>query len=783
MVFGQSYDLHLNRFFKALKELQFDEIAVILDEMEHIASEKTHYRLWTHYFSGVVEQEKNRNWSKAEEIFANVLARNPEDDLRAHIYLSQAISLENQGRWLESIDVASKGATLWQQLDQPLRMAVLLRQMAIGYYRGFESGDFGADALARAKSICQEAIAILESETINSSDLRLYEFDRSHYTSITYQVLGCIHLCMGNYLLARQDFQKYLDISMVQDDNFHVGAASWYLAETYHYGDSVDKNGVIRLYDKALDVFQQKNESFYQLHLLAGKGMLLYRLKSFQKALKCFHESMALLESVRLGISSEDARSGFFSTVINIHDNTILAAIDTSDYPKAIEVAELARSRAFLDKMVGEIFENEEVYAPTITITKLQSHLPTNGIIFEFHCTGLLKAHGHNMTEQQAANNILYPAPKTLLFAITKDEITIHDLNLSPNALLSSNLEQSIEQLFLPEPMRKNLYKALIAPAAHLLQNKRRLYIIPHGPLHYVPFHALIAPDGDTLLREDGPEIVYAPSATILFRELPEKNEVPPGSCLTVGYNGDAGWQLRFAEEEASYIAQMANGVPLVGATSKKEALYAQAPSFQALHFSCHGEFDPESPLDSLLHIGPNETLTGQEIMDNLRLNCNLVTLSACESGLSQVQRGDELYGLIRAFMYAGAPAIIATLWRVDERSTLLFAQKFYELVQQGVPYATALKAAQLYLRNLTRAEARRALAQHWSGGDAFDELLLLADKYLKGLAHTAEPKEADAHSHTTFHGEHDNDKIFADPKYWAPFVLIGDPHIRRHEP
>ena len=61
------------------------------------------------------------------------------------------------------------------------------------------------------------------------------------------------------------------------------------------------------------------------------------------------------------------------------------------------------------------------------------------------------------------------------------------------------------------------------------------------------------------------------------------------------------------------------------------------------LHFSCHGEFDPESPLESILHIGPNETLTGQEIIDNLRLNCDLVTLSACESGLSKVQLGDEL--------------------------------------------------------------------------------------------------------------------------------------------
>ncbi|MEZ4660856.1 MAG: CHAT domain-containing protein [Caldilineaceae bacterium] len=382
------------------------------------------------------------------------------------------------------------------------------------------------------------------------------------------------------------------------------------------------------------------------------------------------------------------------------------------------------------------------------------------------------------MTEQQAANNVLYPTPKTLLIAITKGDISVFDLELSPNTLLSSNLDQPVEQIFLPAQIRQALYQKLIAPAAHLLQNKRRLYIIPHGPLHYVPFHALIAPDGDTLLCEDGPEIVYAPSATILFREMTPPPLVP-GTCLAVGYNGDEGWQLRFAEDEAAHIAHMAGGQSLVGEMIKKAALYKQAPNFQALHFSCHGEFDPDSPLDSRLHIGPNETLTGQEIMDNLHLNCNLVTLSACESGLSRVQRGDELYGLIRAFMYAGAPAIIATLWRVDERSTLIFAQKFYALIQQDVSYATALKAAQLYLRNLTRREAMAILAAHMDD-DESEDALLLADKYLKGLAPVVESTEAETASDASSTSRDDDEKIFADPRYWAPFVLIGDPHIQR---
>ena len=106
-------------------------------------------------------------------------------------------------------------------------------------------------------------------------------------------------------------------------------------------------------------------------------------------------------------------------------------------------------------------------------------------------------------------------------------------------------------------------------------------------------------------------------------------------------------------------------------------------------------------------------------MLDGLRLRCELVTLSACESGLSTVRRGDELMGLVRAFMLAGAPAVVATLWRVDERSTRLLMERFYRDLSSGADPATALHRAQIYLR--TR------------GPD------------------------------------------FADPFYWAPFVLVGN--------
>ena len=119
--------------------------------------------------------------------------------------------------------------------------------------------------------------------------------------------------------------------------------------------------------------------------------------------------------------------------------------------------------------------------------------------------------------------------------------------------------------------------------------------------------------------------------------------------------------------------------------------------------------------------------MTALDVLEHLYLHCDLVTLSACESGLSRVRRGDELIGLIRAFMHIGAPALVSTMWRVDERSTLILMEKFYQDVQHGAGFAKALKQAQLYLKNLTREEAlsilQRSAADDRATAEALDTL------------------------------------------------------------
>ena len=777
------YNEFINEFFIALELRDFTQTDVILKKFYALGSSSNHYRLWASYLSGVLEQEKNNNWAEAEQIFGLVLADQPTKELEALVYLSKGIAYQRLGRWIQCLDVSMKSARLWENLEQPLRKATTLRQIAIACLGGYLSGDFEIEKLTQGRAICTEALAILKSTSISFNDGGLYAFDRELYIATTYEVLGEIENCMGDYEQASQCFQFYLDIASKRQEKFHIGLASWHLADTYQLSDLSQRQYVLSLYDTALNTFAHMQENYFEFLALAAKGTAYRKLKMPDMAIICFERSLALLETVRAGVSSESARRDFFSKLINIHSNAMLAEIDVGNVVSALNSAEFARSRTFLDALANLDIVDSEI-TPGFS---WQKELRPDCLLLEFHCLGLLKHSGGQTNKQQAAIDVLYPGEKILLFVVTNESITAIDLNLSPNALIPSDPHKPVEEFFLDPNIRRALYDKLIAPVEHLLKDKRRVYIIPHGPLHYVPFHALIAPDGETLLRADGPEIVYAPSATILFREMKRAQEPATGTCLTVGYNGSGESELLFAEEEAQYISAMADGNALVGPTSKKEALYAQAANYQLVHFSCHGHFDPESPLESALHIAPDEVLTGREIIDNLKLNCDLVTLSACESGLSKVQRGDELYGLIRAFMYAGARAIIASLWRADERTTLIIGERFYQSLQDGASYATALKDAQIFLKNLTRREAVEILGRYLvneqgelvvgqskSGARLTPEIKQEAERYLTELR-TKGPSSG----YEIVPGADDDDKIFADPWFWAPFVLIGDPQAR----
>lgn len=171
------------------------------------------------------------------------------------------------------------------------------------------------------------------------------------------------------------------------------------------------------------------------------------------------------------------------------------------------------------------------------------------------------------------------------------------------------------------------------------------------------------------------------PAASILELLTGHPNN---GSLLVLGNPdlNDARMDLPGAEQEADQIGALLKATPLLRKQATETTVKARGGQVSRLHFATHGAFDTENVLDSALILVPDAAddgrLTVAEIY-HLQLNADLVTLSACETGLGKVNTGDDVVGLTRSFLYAGASSVVSSLWQVEDKSTALLMTTFYQ--------------------------------------------------------------------------------------------------------
>ncbi|MDY7075797.1 MAG: CHAT domain-containing tetratricopeptide repeat protein [Chloroflexota bacterium] len=763
-------------FFAALENRNLSQCEAVLAQLTSLSCQQPAYTPWCAYFDGILANERDHNWAKAERIFDHLLRADLDPPLRGRVLLALGRTCEYEGRWEEAICAYERALPIFAELGRPVDQAKAWKQMAISRRRGFTRGDFGPQALQKAITHCQRSLDLLEPIADPPGDVAWLK-------GSVWNTLGLIHRSLGQWDQALACYRQDLDICRSLGDRFGIGLSYGNLGEVYQKRGRDTWPQALDAYQKALSVIREFGNRYEEAEVLANLGFLYQEMGECGLALDHYGQAICLIESLRAGVSAKAARAGFFATVVDTYANTVLLCLEAGREEHAFDYVERARSRALLDVLItGSSDLSREMAATPMTLAEVQTALPAGALLIEYFTTGLVEARDDRAASDPSSYRHRFPPARTLIFAVTGDRLQVHDAELSPNDLLPRQLDSVVERHFLKPEIRRALYDKLIAPVEGLLRDRRRLYLVPHGPLHYIPFQALVAADGDPLLREEGPQLVYAPSATILFRHGRKKPARAPLPCLALGYNDPGAARLRFAEEEAHSVARLIGGRVMSGPSPKKAALYSQATNHQVLHFSCHGEFDPDAPLASGLHLAPGETLTALDVLEHLRLRCDLVTLSACESGLSRVRRGDELVGLTHAFMHAGTPMLISTLWRVDERSTLILMEKFYQRVQTGTDLAEALKQAQIYLKDLTRREALETWAHcladeapisstppNESRSDLFatDLVRQRANTYLKGLG----TKDGVGRAL----GETDDERIFAAPYYWAPFVLVGE--------
>lgn len=334
---------------------------------------------------------------------------------------------------------------------------------------------------------------------------------------------------------------------------------------------------------------------------------------------------------------------------------------------------------------------------------------------------------------------------RTVLFAVTREgEFQAQVLPIGEEAL-RRDVERLLEQVRSPaaptdlEPIARSLYRALIAPVADLVERSERVLILPDGPLHRLPFGALIrdpgreSPGRGQFLTEWKPLhialslTVYgtrssggAPSAAgparlVAFADpqypagpVPSAVREPVRRALGPGLRGFNWAPLPHSRREVERIAEVFPEARLyLGAEATEERAKSVSRDVRVLHFATHGYVDDRTPLDSALVLTipeglpegrDNGLLQVWEILESVRLDADLVVLSACESALGRELSGEGMIGLTRAFQYAGARSVVASLWSVADQVTAELMARFHRHRAAGLAKDEALRRAQIEL-------------------------------------------------------------------------------------
>jgi CHAT domain-containing protein len=280
-------------------------------------------------------------------------------------------------------------------------------------------------------------------------------------------------------------------------------------------------------------------------------------------------------------------------------------------------------------------------------------------------------------------------AKETIVWTITSTTMRVTRIPLGREALGKDVMAYlaDLEAIRPVDERAKAFEKTLVEPALGAdTKGKRYLGIVPHGKLHYLPFAAL---RNDTDYLIDRYSLFYIPSAAVLPLDVASAaapSDKSFSKVLAIGNPdlGDPSFSLPFADLE---VGDLKLDFPQIDVLTHERAtdrwVAKNIGNYRVIHFACHGEFDPVNPLFSAIRLAKdpgtdgNGALTAHEIF-GLPVHAELVTLSACRTGLSNIEGGDELIGLNRAFLYAGTRSIMSTLWRVHDGSTAVLVKHFY---------------------------------------------------------------------------------------------------------
>jgi CHAT domain-containing protein/tetratricopeptide (TPR) repeat protein len=786
-------------FLNALNLRHLEQCQSILQAMAALAKEEPEYQAWCIYFTGVMANEVDNNWSEGERIFRSLLEQDLKPQLYGRVMTALGITYRRQGRWQAALDIYQQCLLKFDQPHQMLDRVKMWLNMAIVLDLGFTQGDFGRDSLIQAVAYCQSALTALEGVA------ELDEIEQWFQSSI-WNSLILIYKNLQDWSEALRYCERYLTICQTLGDQHGLAAAHHNLGEVLQKQGMQKWDEARQAYLNALDIYQIFNDAYNQSDVLSNLGSLHREMGEPDIALDYFHQALALAESIRARLTTPITQASYRTTIEKLYLAPLSIHLERGEAELAFTAAERARSRVLADLLAGQEAKPQTDLPPYLLEQRADlRHLldqayaadkpPANLAGLEMALADLdrqielldpsyagLEAVAP-LTAEEVCERL---PPETALLTYVPDDqdrlwillATAAGIEARPVAKLSMSWLRDYLASCLDGPRRggllpklpsghlgqptlfPSLYQSLIAPVLDLLQAAHTIYIVPFGPLHYLPLGALTPTVNQPppLLAADR-RVIYAPSATILFNYCHTRSASPHQSLLAVAPQDE---QLQFTTGAAQAIAAQGQGTVLIEGAATRQAFLSEAGQHRLVCFLGHALFDHQHPMSSRLKLA-DSTLHASEMLRELRLQADLVILSACETGRSHVLRGDEILGLSRAMLYAGTPSLVVTLWPVHEIPTRLLVEKFIGdlLAEARFDPARSLAATQNWLRDLSLAEAQALLTQWRPDHHPIAEI----EAHLTALwqmTHPGQTPQADS-------------RLFAHPFFWSPYILIGE--------
>jgi CHAT domain-containing protein len=328
--------------------------------------------------------------------------------------------------------------------------------------------------------------------------------------------------------------------------------------------------------------------------------------------------------------------------------------------------------------------ENATLESPAdFSLDTLQAAIPAGAALIEYYSTG------DRLVAAVVTRNSIEITPITVFSRV------LHFLHLLRFQLSKFRMGTSYTQRF-EQPLLQAtqshleaLYAELIAPLRPL--NAKHLIFVPHGPLHFLPFHAL--KNGDSYLC-DSHTISYAPSAAV-FALCQAKTPSDMSGSLVMGIPDERAPEI--LTEVQAVAAILPKSELLLGTQATADALRKKGSQSALLHIATHGTYRQDNPMFSGIRLG--DGYLNLYDLYQMRLSTRHVTLSGCATGMNFVAAGDELLGLERGLFCAGAASLMLSLWDVHDRSTAEFMQAFYKRYIESSDMAASLQSAMKQLR------------------------------------------------------------------------------------